>query len=622
MEYWNSTHTKKVAPGEKVWTDQYGKPASFLDPQVQADWDAYLGKDFYGREFPEIEITYNKEDKSTTGNVVEQPSADYDNYLQSVTNTPIASNQQMEDMWNKRAYESIDKEVQRAEVERYLKGFGNQVDNLFSGRWLLPDQLVGAVERAVNPEYFTGESSNDRYGDFMQNWLLGNPGILTDKYSEEHPNIAFWTNFVFDAVTGKFVPKAARAINNKYEKLMGINNAAAWTPNSLESYTNNLMRPTNLYGRIATNPMAREFVGSMLAGKAFDTGAQALGYESFGDAAEKTFGGNRTAWEFANPGYTMYNGEAAKGLFYDLPKGLIESAYNGLKNASEHVTDKLSNIYADRMINKALRNWEPKYLEPIPESEYQSWPLPKLADENAYRKFVYEDMLRNAELPDRLYIPEHNKIEIIKGAPESVKQDIIHNTVGRRQLAYAKEAEEGMMRSGDGGIVLGGYDEMTGQPSIEQAMQNIDNIKIGYYPDEVFETVGKDADVLGIHYKGQPGESGTLAIRRNNNPKYIGEGGEEGVVRHELEHEMDDVLRLTGEQEETLNAAYDDDFINLPNTVAEDDVLYGYNNMIAERTTTNGDARAHLLGELFPGKSTTEISIADQNAAIDKATDE
>lgn len=66
------------------------------------------------------------------------------------------------------------------------------------------------------------------------------------------------------------------------------------------------------------------------------------------------------------------------------------------------------------------------------------------------------------------------------------------------------------------------------------------------------------------------------------------------VETHEGRHLLDQEHGLTIEQMSTLRDAYDQDFIDLPNTKYAGD-LEGYKNMSHERVTTNNDARNYLF---------------------------
>ena len=69
---------------------------------------------------------------------------------------------------------------------------------------------------------------------------------------------------------------------------------------------------------------------------------------------------------------------------------------------------------------------------------------------------------------------------------------------------------------------------------------------------------------------------------------------------------------LTEDQKKVLTDAYDDNFIDLPNTDLVGD-LEGYTHMQEERITTNNDARDLVLGE-----GGQKFDIKTQNMIIDK----
>lgn len=91
-----------------------------------------------------------------------------------------------------------EREIEKARTERQLAEFNSQVDSLLGFEWTMPHVVGGAVERAIE-RMFTG--NNDFFGgrgDFFQDLLLGNSGIVTDNFAREHPNWTTGLNTLFD----------------------------------------------------------------------------------------------------------------------------------------------------------------------------------------------------------------------------------------------------------------------------------------------------------------------------------------------------------------------------------------------------------------------------------------
>lgn len=55
--------------------------------------------------------------------------------------------------------------------------------------WTMPSQLVGATGRLIN---------DGDFGQFGRNLILGNNGIVTDKFAQEHPWYSLGANIIFD----------------------------------------------------------------------------------------------------------------------------------------------------------------------------------------------------------------------------------------------------------------------------------------------------------------------------------------------------------------------------------------------------------------------------------------
>lgn len=81
-------------------------------------------------------------------------------------------------------------EVSRVQQHRQNQEFNRQADNFFTGNWLFPSQFVGAAARGI-----TGDDRG-----FWNNWLLGNAGVVTDSFAQEHPYWSAAANLAFDVL--------------------------------------------------------------------------------------------------------------------------------------------------------------------------------------------------------------------------------------------------------------------------------------------------------------------------------------------------------------------------------------------------------------------------------------
>lgn len=149
--------------------------------------------------------------------------------------------------------------------------------------------------------------------------------------------------------------------------------------------------------------------------------------------------------------------------------------------------------------------------------------------------------------------------------------------------------------------------------NIDNAEDALKNIKVNVYDESIWKNAGVN-EFDGMHFSSFGEEPTSIAVKRNASTTA---DDLYAIQRHEGDHEIDDLIELTPEQKKAVKNAYDQDFTGLPERLPEDDALHGYENMDAERTTTNSDARDVLLGH---HKGKTDIAL--QNKIIDKSSDE
>lgn len=152
----------------------------------------------------------------------------------------------------------------------------------------------------------------------------------------------------------------------------------------------------------------------------------------------------------------------------------------------------------------------------------------------------------------------------------------------------------------------------------------IDNLNNGKYvaiDQKTMDLVMGSKNIKGYFC---PGNNSVVIVR-----------GEEVIETsmHEFRHMLDDLkLNIPEKQKAIIDAAYDEDFVNLPNTVEESDALFGYQGMESEKVTTNLDARMTLLRILYKrgvikGKNIRSLNdvyklpVKEQNRIIAAAKD-
>lgn len=171
---------------------------------------------------------------------------------------------------------------------------------------------------------------------------------------------------------------------------------------------------------------------------------------------------------------------------------------------------------------------------------------------------------------------------------ENAKNNLIHNTIERnidemRNLGYS-ENEINLYR--------------------QKAIDELNNVRVGHYTAEDYS-------------KANMSESGGFY---NPDDNFISVNTEskfpvDFIEAHEGRHMLDFKTSTMPHQDILLSDAYDNDFINIPNTKYAGSIK-GYQNMNRERITTNRDARETLL------KGFNKESRHIQNLVIDKSSDD
>lgn len=171
---------------------------------------------------------------------------------------------------------------------------------------------------------------------------------------------------------------------------------------------------------------------------------------------------------------------------------------------------------------------------------------------------------------------------------ENAKNNLIHNTIERnidemRNLGYS-ENEINLYR--------------------QKAIDELNNVRVGHYTAEDYS-------------KANMGESGGFY---NPDDNFISVNTEskfpvDFIEAHEGRHVLDFKTNTMPHQDILLSNAYDNDFINIPNTKYAGSIK-GYQNMNRERITTNRDTRETLL------KGFNKESRHIQNLVIDKSSDD
>lgn len=149
-----------------------------------------------------------------------------------------------------------------------------------------------------------------------------------------------------------------------------------------------------------------------------------------------------------------------------------------------------------------------------------------------------------------------------------------------------------------------GYSENEINLYRQKAINELNNVRVGHYTAEDYS-------------KANMGESGGFY---NPDDNFISVNTEskfpvDFIEAHEGRHMLDFKTNTMSHQDMLLSNAYDNDFINIPNTKYAGSIK-GYQNMNRERITTNRDAREILL------KGFNKESRHIQNLIINKSSDD
>ena len=171
---------------------------------------------------------------------------------------------------------------------------------------------------------------------------------------------------------------------------------------------------------------------------------------------------------------------------------------------------------------------------------------------------------------------------------ENAKNNLIHNTI-ERNIDEMKNL---------------GYSENEINLYRQKTIDELNNVRVGHYTAEDYS-------------KANMGESGGFY---NPDDNFISVNTEskfpvDFIEAHEGRHVLDFKTNTMPHQDILLSNAYDNDFINIPNTKYAGSIK-GYQNMNRERITTNRDAREILL------KGFNKESRHIQNLVIDKSSDD
>lgn len=166
-----------------------------------------------------------------------------------------------------------------------------------------------------------------------------------------------------------------------------------------------------------------------------------------------------------------------------------------------------------------------------------------------------------------------------RGLPNTITNNLMHNTIGRNKLALQAISP-------------------TNRYNTKPLLDKLNEIKVQHISNG-----GLGPNTLGDF---------TPSLNRI---RYITNDAENTLL-HEGRHAIDrHGIPLTSEQERILGAAYGDDFVGLPFSPYARRSIKNYHAMGKERTTTNFDARRLLLGD------NDKLSISKQNKILDKLDD-
>ena len=265
------------------------------------------------------------------------------------------------------------------------------------------------------------------------------------------------------------------------------------------------------------------------------------------DAALTSMGGAHAAQSLAN-------GEADWMTALELaPLGrLARRIWNAGKEGLQYVTKASENVFPHAGIDY---------------SDLKSG----IDNTSLFEKLVYQNKINGfprlsfsgkSDVGDAVFSPD-----VVKGISVDAQRNLMHNTVGRNIREFEHE----------------GYDNVMNNLYKEKAQQLFDDVNVGRYS-------GKD------YAKAGEGEMGGFFNQERNFISINRDSGfpETFVEEHEGRHLLDHNTSMLDSQYKVLSDAYDNDFINIPNTEYAGS-LKDYKFMDKEKVTTNRDARDMLF---------------------------
>lgn len=100
--------------------------------------------------------------------------------------TPPEKDKSINDNWQTAYAKGVPSGTMSADMETMNAVTGGVLN------WTMPSQVVGATTRLIN---------DGDFGQFGRNLILGNSGIVTDKFAQEHPWYSMGANLLFDTAT-------------------------------------------------------------------------------------------------------------------------------------------------------------------------------------------------------------------------------------------------------------------------------------------------------------------------------------------------------------------------------------------------------------------------------------
>lgn len=199
----------------------------------------------------------------------------------------------------------------------------------------------------------------------------------------------------------------------------------------------------------------------------------------------------------------------------------------------------------------------------------------------------------------------------INGADKAMRQDFVKgesmfprwNQLVNRHVDYPKDIRQDFWNTTVSRYIKNRPFYKTSE--MQNDINNIMNGEWGEFSSEAYEKAGYPNSIQGIYND----KNDFISIRK---------GADKKTLPHEMRHKFDEHFPLTQEENDILEQAYNNEFLDLPNRISEGSPVSGYKNIQSERVTTNRDARSVLLG---PNHSKYS-SLDQQNKIIESASDE